>query len=167
MGKQDQDDLVGAFEDEQTETEVEVTDEEPVEEGTKEKKKAKPVELLDVDGVREDGDGNSLHPKYLEYIELLGGWKGMSEIDKRKINATFKKPGRAFGTGVDVSKLPPAHRKALDLNKLIRDAAYAGVENNAMDTFNELQALNPDGKVSVEVYFKGWKVFIAGLPEEE
>ncbi len=63
--------------------------------------------------------------------------------------------------------MPPAHRKALDLNKIIRDAAYAGVENNAMDTFNELQALNPDGKVSVEVYFKGWKTFIAGLPKEE
>ena len=157
--KEPQEDLVDAFETE------EIAVEEQVEK--KEKEKAKPVEKLTAETVREDKDGNPVIKKYLEYLEILGGWEKMSDADKKKINASFKKPGRAFGTGVDVSKLPPAHRRALDLIKTISDAAYAGVENNAMDIFNELQALNPDSKLSVEVYIKGKKQFVAGLPEEE
>ena len=155
--------LTDAFEEE----EVTVEEEPKVEKAEKEKKKAKPAELLTEDKCRKDKDGNSLYPKYLEYIDLLGGWDAMEEPDRKRINGTFKIPGRAFGGTVDTSTLPPAHRKALDLIKQVSDAAYAGVENNAMDIFNELQAMNPKAKLSVEVYLKGKNKFVDGLPKEE
>lgn len=160
MAKQEE--LVEEFDDGQGEfvEEDEIVVEEETEVIEPEKKV---IKQLAEDKVKDNKDGNSLYPKYQEYIEVLGGWDNLSDADKKRMNGTFKKPsGKTIGTEVARSA---AHQRAIDLKKSIVGSMYAVLEKDLTE-FKELQSLNPNAKLTVETYLKGWGKFTKGLPED-
>ena len=101
-------------------------------------------------------------------------WELASETDRQGINKVYRKPGKFGGGGADVVPKSKAHAKALELKKAIREAAYAYIQNNHADEFNELQGLvgvkengKPVASISIEIYFKNDKAFVAALPLDE
>ena len=92
-------------------------------------------------------------------------WEKMNETGRKTANSSFKKKGR-FGEGGGKTAVPktPAEEKAFGLIKEIRDGMIAYVEANHMDSFQTLQDMNSSADLSIEIYFKGFKKFKAGLP---
>lgn len=137
-------------------SEDEITQEKP-------KPDKKPVAMLSEEECRLGTDGESVYEKYLDYIDTLGGWSNLNDADKRRLNQTFKKKGRFGGGATEEVARSESHRQAIRLKKSISDSMYA---NANMEELSELQALNPDAKISFEIYAKGWKKFVSGLPED-
>ena len=97
-------------------------------------------------------------------------WALMNDSDKNGVNKAYKKKGK-FGAGGGAGKQAiarsQAHQEAMDIQKGIRDGAQAFISDNHMDDFNKLQGLSPETAISIEIYFKGWTKFVAGLPDDE
>ena len=102
-------------------------------------------------------------------------WELSSETDRIGVNKVYRKKGKfGGGGGQDVEPKSKAHAKAIALKKTIREAAYGYIQNNHADEFNELQGLvgvddkgKPIASISIEIYFKNDKAFVAALPLDE
>lgn len=154
--------------------EVEVEDETDATE-TKQKKVTLP--LTEKDAVP------GLYPQYRNYVENIQPlrmglapakfdviWNQMTESDKASINKMFKlkgKFGASGGVGKEEVAKSKAHQRAIDLKKEITQAMYGYAQEHFDAQLNELQKLNDKSVVSFEIYVKGWKKFVVGLPEDK
>jgi hypothetical protein len=141
-----------------------------------EKKDPKPVIML-----TEDQCNDGAYDAYLGYLTSIVPlqigldmskkwkpdevWTRMNVTDQRGANKAFKKKGR-FGVGGGKETVPksPAEEKAFGIMKEVRQSMLAHAENNFGSKLQELQELNSANELSIEVYYKGFKAFRAGLP---
>ena len=144
----------------------------------KDKKPSKPVLMLK----EEDCDSKEAHEAYLGYLTSIvplqlkldlakdwnpkDVWAKMNPTEQKRSNGSFKKKGK-FGGGGGVSAIPrtPAEETAFAITNKVRQSMLAHAENNFEDDLATLQGLNEKAGLSIEIYFKGWKKFKAGLPQ--
>ena len=146
----------------------------PVKEA-KEKKAKEPAKVLTV----EQCETPEVHQKYLDYLITITPiqlgldqskrysvndvWEKMNESQRQAANKAFKKKSKVIGTVKEEIAKSPEHARAIAIKNAVSKSMYAHAEENFAADLSELQALNPDAKLSVEIYFKGWNKFAKAL----
>jgi hypothetical protein len=139
------------------------------------KKVKEPAKLL----TSEQCETEEVHSKYLDYLSTIipiqlgldpskkysasDVWEQMNEASRQAANKAFRKKSKIVGSVKKEVAKSPAHARALAIKDAVAKSMYDHAQENFGADLNELQGLNPGAKLSVEIYFSGWRKFVQKL----